>query len=200
MNTETNEALKVTSQKSLTEMLRTYEMPLDLWGVGDAKTLEDLYNEINEGESQLVDENGELVRKTKVLAVDVYCHIEGKTYKLVEDRQEFVDGRVRRRTADVLDTSLGEKCGINESLATALARTMHEELGIEETTAAELDFETGDVVEKERPSGSYPGLKTRHVKHYYTTNLPPALYKEEGYREEQPGKKTTYFVWKETTD
>jgi len=45
----------------------------------------------------LVVENGKLVRRVELVHVDVRYTAGDTELQLVEDRQEFIDGRIRRR-------------------------------------------------------------------------------------------------------
>jgi len=67
------------------------------------------------------DEGGRLVRRVAVLGVDVLADIDGKRFRLTEDRQVFSDGRVRRRTTP---TSISEKLKLDENVQEAVIRAM----------------------------------------------------------------------------
>jgi hypothetical protein len=54
------------------------------------------------------------VRQVRPLSMDIYVDLDGERLKLYEDRQEFVDGRIRRRPN--MTTSLGEKLEPGEDL------------------------------------------------------------------------------------
>src|SRR5690606_24975958 len=117
-----------TSPGQLEQQLREAGLPIDRWGEGPTKTVEDLWQEIADGESRLivsqVDElnarQGELVRVTNVLGLDVYARHDGRLYRLKEDRQEFSDGRGTRYRD--IDSSLGEKIKADEDHRAAAIR------------------------------------------------------------------------------
>jgi hypothetical protein len=105
MKSETKPANKRVEAEQL---LRRYNMPLDQWGKGEAKTLDNLLEEIENGEAVLIeDEAGELVREISVVWMTVFYSDEsGNRYRLIEEKQVFDDGRERTRD---LSISVGEK-------------------------------------------------------------------------------------------
>lgn len=158
---------------------------INLWGTGNAKSLDDLWKEIVEGESLLEVIGDELIRKTCVVSLIV----KYGDLILVEDRQVFPDGRVRRRT---LGSSLGEKLCLGENPADGAKRALREELQI--TEILPLTY-TGEETKGPEESMSYPGLKTLYVFSNFTVVLPDHLFKKE-YVEVSSNGKRTYFVWK----
>ena len=160
------------------------------WGTGKAKTIEHLLKEIEEGETELISENGALVRKVTFGACGVfYDSHDGKRYQLFEDRQVFNDGRERRRE---MNNAVLEKIKKGEEVDTAMARGLQEELGV----SGNIGLNKVDVRERREMSGSYPGLTTLYAEHHFEATLSDAQYRSEGYVEKQEDK-STYFVWKE---
>lgn len=179
-------------RQKLLQRLDEHKVPHKDWGQGETKTLDDLLTEIRTGECILVDYfDGRFLRFASVVMVTIYFKQDGKTLKLVEDRQVFKNGQVRRRS---IGTSLSEKVSPNESLEQAMIRGFKEELGITEHLHL-VQKET--TLDKLVTSVSYPGL---HCMYSFTTFedilLPPHLFKADGYVEEQQDKKT-FFLWKE---
>lgn len=159
------------------------------WGIGNAKTLEHLLKEIQEGESVLnKNENGEYLREVVVADSEIYYNSpDGKVYRLKEEKQVFKDGRERRRN---LNGSVSEKMKSGEVPFDAILRGVREELGI--TGNIELmDNGVEDIV---LDSPSYPGLKMRKVVYKFKINLTSEQFNPEGYIEKQEDK-DTYFVW-----
>ncbi len=173
------------SSLSLTDTLIKFGIPVDQWGKGAAKNIKNLQTEIDEKETTLEENNGELIRKVCVVAVAVECN--GK--RLIEDRQEFNDGRVRRRGTK----RCGEKCIEGEIPQQAAIRCLTEELGLENINPANLIFEKTN--QREMLSMSYPGLKSKYYTSLFYYNMPEDQYNPDGYIEVQSDKKT-YFVWK----
>ena len=168
-------------------------MPLELWGVGNAKTVEDLQKELDQGEvSLIIGDNGELTRQVRALAVNIYYpQTEDRWLKLIEASQQFSDGRRRRIRRH--NTSIGEKLlRTEEPGEEVLMRALDEELGVKPNGVTA--WEHIKDVEQRRESASYPGLTTNYLLHHYWVELNDQGYNAEGYVEFQPDK-TTRFVW-----
>ncbi len=181
------ENLQPKSADDLRALLRSYDISATLWGVGKAKTIEHLLAEIESGECVLQRQPVGLVRTIHLVAVEVF-HVDGDvTWKLREDRQEFKDGRVRRRGYE----RLGEKVAPGESARDAACRALREELGI----TALLGLRAGELSYRgPEKSTSYPGLLTMYQTSPFTVLLPKACFRREGYVEVQKDK-TTHFLW-----
>ncbi|MCA9350934.1 hypothetical protein KC874_04565 [Candidatus Saccharibacteria bacterium] len=176
----------------ITQLLKKHEVDIFSWGSYEAKTVEHLISEVLSGESQLLEtDQGELLRVLEVADGTItYTDSLGAVYKLTEDRQEFADGRVRKRE-HLKDISLAEKVAPGEDPKQALLRGIDEELGI-----------TGDIYivgnptldEKQVESPSFPGLKTQYRVHKYKLVIGSDSFNPDGYKEQQSDK-TTYFIW-----
>ena len=187
------ESLKTNESKleAFKQQLQKAGIDISKWGVGEAKTPEDLQKEIEAGETVLeFDKEGRLLRKVLSSGTDVfYIAPDGKKYRLVEQRQVFKDGRERRRH---FDWSVSEKLKSNEDPQAATIRGLKEELGIDgNVTLVESETEGKLTVAQ-----SYPGLRTLYTTHRFAVALNDEQYKPEGYMEEQEGL-TTYFAWEE---
>jgi len=136
--------------ENLKSLLGRYGISVDNFGKGKAKRLEDLLGEIQAGETTLVEHKNELLRLVRVAGVNVFYNDESNRYQLVEDRQEFTDGRVRRRT-DV-GFSVSEKMLPNEKPEVAVRRAIKEELDITD----KVDLKGGRKSEELLESPSYP--------------------------------------------
>ena len=158
-------------------------LDLSLFGIGSAKTFQELEAEIAAGESTIVWEGDRPIRQVQIACVQVRSP-DGRT--LIEDRQEFTDGRVRRRGLE----GVSEKLQTGETPMDAAQRALMEELGIQAVLIIEP---MGETVE-ERFSPSYPGLLSRYWKYRFCTVLPQECYRDT-YVEEQASKKT-FFTWK----
>lgn len=170
--------------QTLEEKLISYGIPVSKWGKGAAKNISHLQKEINDKETVLEEVNGELLRKVSVVAVAV----ESNGRRLIEDRQEFNDGRVRRRGT----RRCGEKCIAGETSEQSAIRCLTEELGLTHIDTSNLILEKTN--ERVKMSMSYPGLNALYSTTLYTYNMPDEQFKPEGYIEEQDDKKT-FFIW-----
>lgn len=178
--------------REVSRLLERGGVDTSFWGTGDAKTLNHLVKEVMNGESKLIinQETGELERRVTVLAVDVLCEQDGKRLELVEDRQEFTDGRVRRRK---LPQSLSEKMTTDENPDEAVSRALQEELGISGKLLGYYDI---GMTESKKATDSYPGLTSVYNTHNRVAVISPNDFKPEGYVEEQADK-SNYWVWRE---
>lgn len=183
--------ISITGLDSLISILIENNIPIDSWVSDSTKTVEHLFNEIEENETRLiVNEKGELERHIEVAIVEV-LHI-AKTaivYGLREEKQVFNDGRVRERK---LSTTIGENIKSYESPDDASHRALTEELGITSDGIDEsMSFRTKTETQI---SDSYPGLTTYITTHPYMFMINEKFFNRDGYIEKQDDK-TTYFSW-----
>jgi hypothetical protein len=174
----------------LVNLLKKYNVPVDLWGTGKSKTINHLLKEIENKECSIVEENNTVRRYIEFVGVKVYfTNDDGDRWVLVEERQEFNDGRIRRRN---MPNSVSEKMIFGEDPLNAAIRGIKEELGVkvEEQQLSkykDLHYDGGSV--------SYPGLDTKYKGHKFICQLKQEQFDENGYIEVQKDKKT-FFVWK----
>lgn len=175
----------------LMDVLVRANIPVEEYGIHAAKTVLHLLSEINEGEAHVtMNENGELLRELNVLWVDVLCELSnGDVYVLEEDRQEFKDGRVKRRN---LDSSIGEKLKPDEDPQEAVERALQEELGVE--NAVEVLHHIG-YDERTFIPDAFPGLESTYRMHKFVTVIAEDAFIPEGYIEVQADK-TNYYTWR----
>lgn len=190
----TGGSIEVTKE-TLVDFLRDNEIGTSAWGTGRAKTIDDLLEELREGESELVVCEEGLRRVTPIDQIEIrYVNPDGKEYRLVEQRQVFWDGN--RERVRSLPRSLGEKIKAGEDPKITAVRGIKEELGIEVTQDRVIDF---GIEYEEMESPSYPGLVTRYDKHNFLIKLTDDEYDPIGYTEDD-GKKVTTFVWQEVKE
>ncbi len=186
---EKNRHASQLTKSELQDLLLEHHIPLSSWGIGEAKTLADLYSEIRHGESQLiVEKNGTLVREVGIVKIDIFYKDEVGTYRLAEDYQEFYDGRRRNFKQDC---PVGEKMKPNETPIQAFERALREELAITRPIpgrATKTRITT-------KISKSYPGLLSRYHEHRFTVTIPKKYYNADGYMETD-GDRKTYFSWR----
>lgn len=174
--------------RQLKRKLMFHNMPLHLWGQNNGKTVEDFLEEINAGESRLIESEGRLLRRVECATMDIFH--QGAAGRLhLKETHQIVRGkrRVRKR-----NWSLYEKKLPGEDPIACAYRGLLEELEIEER----LELRPSQLHYDESPSLSFPGLWTSYVFHPFDVNLPERWYKPEGYVDtsESP-KEETYFTW-----
>ena len=168
--------------------LNKFSIPIDNWGTGKSKTIEHLFDELKNEECFLTEIDGTLVRSIEFVGVKIYHNENNERWILKEDRQEFNDGRIRRRN---MPSSVSEKMKFGEDILKSAIRGIKEELGVDISTnqlskRKDLFYDGGSV--------SYPGLKTKYKGHQFICELQSHQFDPSGYVEVQRDKKT-YFVW-----
>jgi hypothetical protein len=130
---------------------------LGLWGIGEAKTVAHLVDEVQEGEAFLEIVNGYIVRKIQPISIAIYSPAQ-LTLLLREVKQVFNDGRVRaRKLPDACSVSEKAKFLHNETPKEAAIRGLKEKLKIQ-VDPDQLFFYRKYT--KKEPSNRYPGIIT----------------------------------------
>ncbi|BAQ61603.1 hypothetical protein GM3708_2009 [Geminocystis sp. NIES-3708] len=127
------------------------------------KTLEELFTEIEKGESTLEIINEKLVRLLKVSSIDVKFQLGNKYFQLIEDQQIFLSSVVRKREL----STITEKLTKNEIPLMGAYRGLEEEIGLKIDSG--LVFEGETTWEKFAPS--YPNLLTTYQLFNYSIIL-----------------------------
>jgi hypothetical protein len=172
----------------LRELLEYHGFDVSQWGVGATKPIDALWEEVSQGESELIEADGELIRRTHCVGVDVFVELaNGSRLKLREDRQVYKNGSVRSRN---LISSLAEKTRPDETPAGSVSRAIKEELGI----AAVKSMKIGDRLIINKDSETYNGMATQLVIRLAEVELYLTDYQPDGYVEVQTDK-SVYFTW-----
>lgn len=174
---------------NLINLLKKNDIPCDLWGTGKSKTINHLLDELKNGECEIAELHGTLTRFIEFVGVKVfYTDKDEQTWILKEDRQEFNDGRVRRRN---MPNSVSEKMKSGEDPLISAIRGIREELGIKVYAhqlkkRRDLSYDGGSL--------SYPGLDTKYKGHKFICDIDDNQFEPRGYVEVQSDKKT-FFIW-----
>ena len=171
------------------DMLKKYNIDTDLYGTGTFKTIGHLYKEIEEGETILSEENGNLVRMVEFVGARILYKLDGKWLRLYESKQVFKDGRVRKRVH--MPYSAAEKFKTGEDPKEVIVRGIKEELGLDITKE---QFTFYNRVETEN-NDDYPGILSKHIGHEFLVVLNESQYNPDGYIERQSDK-DVYFEWR----
>ncbi len=198
--TELNNEAPGNEQQRMDEMisiLKEHNIPVDTWdGLNGTKTAQDLFNELEEGNTALVFDGEKIYRHVRVVAVDIrYVGEQGTTLHLVETRQVSKrDGSVKVRSG--LQGSVSEKMETGESPEVAAKRGVKEELGIEENHITIL---SSALETKTKPAQTYPGLDGKYDVYIVQAKMDESGFvpnNTEGYAyKEEQKHKTTYFAW-----
>ena len=173
----------------LTQLMLSAGLPVDEYGEGEAKEIDDLQKEVAEGECFLtIASDGTLTRQVKPVWVNVLCHLkDGRVMVLREQKQVLKDGRTRERN---LPSSLGEKLKLGEDTDATALRALEEEIGVTDVTYIEK------VKEESRTftPPTFPGIESTYSSTFYDAVIPESAFVPEGYVENQD-KKDNYYVW-----
>lgn len=179
----------INTVEELTNKLKEYSIPVEEWGTGEAKNVEHLLDEIRGEECNVEDRGGYLIRSIEFVGVRIYHKDKDNvTWVLKEDKQEFKDGRVRRRN---MPSSVSEKMKFGEDPLISSIRGIKEELGVaveghQLIKMKDLSYNGG--------SQSYPGLRTKYKGYQFTCLFNNDQFDENGYIEVQKDK-STFFKW-----
>jgi len=173
----------------LLDLLEKYDVPVDIYGTEGYKTVGHLYNEIKEGETELREESGKLMRYVSFVGARVIYRKDGEWQHLYEEKQVFKDGRVRRR--DHMPYSAAEKFKVGEDNKLVIVRGVKEELGID-ITNDQFTYYNKIVTEN---NDDYPGITSLHTGYEFLVVLNESQYDPEGYIERQADK-DVHFKWK----
>mmetsp|Transcript_86208 Transcript_86208/g.222030 ORF Transcript_86208/g.222030 Transcript_86208/m.222030 type:complete len:794 (-) Transcript_86208:390-2771(-) len=141
------------------QMLTEHNIDTTKFGVGKAKTLAELSEEVRSGTARLMldaTEHKKLVRVVDVVVLRV-CP-QGQDSFLVETQEVFPDGRTREN-----NFLPGEKKEPHENTQQAAQRILADFLGMQ-GHHVQLDLMKIRRIEEERPSPSYPGVTTVYRK------------------------------------
>jgi hypothetical protein len=172
----------------LKQKLNKYSIPIESWGTGKSKTINHLLDELENDECGLTETDGNIIREIEFVGIKIFYNSKDERWVLKEDRQEFNDGRIRRRN---MPSSVSEKMKFAEDPLNAAIRGIKEELGLnikstQLSKRRDLYYNGGSL--------SYPGLQTKYKGHQYICELEPQQFDTNGYIEIQKDKKT-FFVW-----
>lgn len=143
---------------------------IDEWeqNKGRTKTVEQLYNEIVEGDTKLFEDptTHKLYRKTLVLFLVIKKRINGVTKFLIEYEQVFKKKGYAPRRRQILPAEKMKQSDENkEPLLDAVYRAVQEELG-DDIRVLYIDYEHIVTTVRAEESLSYPGLETLYESYY----------------------------------
>ena len=155
-------SLAIGSLAMLRSSLLSHGIELSAWGMGDAKTVESLWEELETGEIHL--QADPFCRVLSGVVQVIIRHPDGRI--LIEAEQLFHDGRRRQRNIPP-----AEKMLPGESIADAAKRCLEEELGLNPRTVDVLKH-SHRMRQELRNSWSYPGLTSLYTIHQVQVRVP----------------------------
>lgn len=157
--------MQVDHLEQLAALLRAEGIPTAQWGVGAAKRVADLWQELRGGETEL--HGPPLLRVVRGV---IRVIVRRGDAILIEAEQVFGDGRTRERNWPPTDKLLP-----GESYIEAARRCLVEELGVAPSAISVIESSyRREQATHESPS--YPGLLTQYVFHTveaHVARLPP---------------------------
>jgi|LakMenEpi03Aug12_release.lakeMendotaPanAssembly.Ray.scaffolds.fasta_scaffold769694_1 hypothetical protein len=159
-------------------------LPLEKYGIGQAKLFDRLIEEIEQGETQIIFADNQPIRLIQVARIYIFCNKK----QLVESKQLIKGQGERIRNI----RCISEKFKLNESAINAACRGIKEELGI---CINSSDLELFGKKSEEKESPSYPGLTTRYAFYDFRWDMPEEYFNPDGYVADE-GDCVTYFEWK----
>lgn len=145
--------MKFSSPEELAAWLQHHQIDTRHWGTGNAKSVADLWREVQAGESHF--EDGHALRRVHVASLVVIQDDK----QLIEALQVFHDGRKR-----VSDRAPSEKLKLGETAQAAARRCLWEEIGCSEENVVSPPILIR-TEEQLLDSPSYPGLTSRFKLH-----------------------------------
>eukprot|EP01026_Neomeris_dumetosa_P034096 TRINITY_DN2738_c0_g1_i1.p1 TRINITY_DN2738_c0_g1~~TRINITY_DN2738_c0_g1_i1.p1 ORF type:complete len:227 (+),score=21.45 TRINITY_DN2738_c0_g1_i1:77-757(+) len=196
MPTETVKHFNGTTTSQLESWLNSNGVDTQEWGTGPTKTVQELFEEVQLGETQLMlSEEGNVQRFVRIAIVDIK-NDAGQT--LMEFKQVLPNGHERQRGLMLSEKLLrdeewevGAKRGIQEELSTAMTDPQN--------FLSYLTFlpDSYRLKLEEKVSTSYGGLKSRYECNKVVANLTCIPQSGEFVtKEERPdGYLTTHWRW-----
>lgn len=184
----------ITNIVQLKTLLEANNIDISLYGKGEAKTLQQLFNEIQNKETTLLTENDTLKRQVRVLLIELQRE-DGKILR--EVRQYWHPTPEREAYTRERNCLIAEKLYNGEDAdSKAINRALSEELGLPGLTL------TGCLLEQkveERYSQSYPGLcscyVTYHVKALAPKAIPTVEFTNTEYYDDKTPRVTSTWSW-----
>jgi ADP-ribose pyrophosphatase YjhB (NUDIX family) len=139
------------SVAELEAWLKAKGMDTSRWGVGGAKSVKNLWDEINQGESQL-----QTVPPLRLVRVVNVIIRQGRRM-LVETKQEFGENQTRSRSSPP-----AEKIKPGETPVEAAVRCLQEEMEVSPDRVKILAW-TAEPEQIRLESPSYPGLVSNYI-------------------------------------
>jgi len=156
--------MNINNLTELKQLLSDYNIDTKNWRIElGNKTIEDLFLEIQEGESQLKIIEQKLVRLLQVSSIEVKFKLGDRYFQLFEDKQIFLSGIERKRDLNTIT----EKLKDSETPLECAYRGLEEEIGLKLDKNLTFINETN----QEKISPSYPHLITLYKFYNYTITL-----------------------------
>ena len=140
---------------SLTTILQKHKIDTTKWNPSQGhKTIAELHQEIQTGESQLDIIKGQITRLVRVSSIDVRFKLGDNYFQLVEEQQILFCGAIKKRNL----STITEKLKAGESFLEGAYRGLEEEIGWK----SDIDLNFIGETKFEQFSQNYPTLNSSY--------------------------------------
>lgn len=182
---------RVLSRSGVINLLDQHGIPWRSWGTGTSRTLDDFLAYHQRDRLNFREGCRELVIDVRV-AVVIVVYKSDQWLELYEDRQEFPNGRVLRRSSY---NGVSETIRRTETYRQAARRCLAEELQF--YTPSKYRLSRRFEVQHREPvrSEKFTGLLAAYHRYIFECTISDELFRSEGYVENEDGR-LIYFKWK----
>lgn len=143
-------------EAALTDILKSKGNDISKWGTAGNKTLKDFSLELTRGESTLIEnKSGEMCRVVDVVVLIIQNNTSNET--LVQAQQVDADGKTHN-----LKRLPGAKHRPDENQFLSARRVLRRQMEVDDNLV-KID-QNASIIEEEKPTAGYPGLKTVYRK------------------------------------
>eukprot|EP00746_Dinoflagellata_sp_MGD_P038489 gnl/MRDRNA2_/MRDRNA2_192579_c0_seq1.p1 gnl/MRDRNA2_/MRDRNA2_192579_c0~~gnl/MRDRNA2_/MRDRNA2_192579_c0_seq1.p1 ORF type:complete len:415 (+),score=68.45 gnl/MRDRNA2_/MRDRNA2_192579_c0_seq1:169-1245(+) len=148
------------TEQVLVDLLKSKNIPIDQYGKGEAKSIKEFLEELEQGLSYIMRSRDRILRVVDLVTVRIHAQ-DGSL--LVETQENFQDGRNRKR--NILP---GRKRRPTED-AWQTAKRILFEVNLDPSN---IDIVLGNETWDEKESSTYPNIKTVYRKHVMDAFMP----------------------------
>lgn len=182
----------VLARSRIIRMLDRYGIPWKSWGRGTSRTLNDLFTYHERDRLHFRETESGLVIDVHAVVVIVRHRYRRRWLELYEDRQEFPNRRVLRRTNF---NGIAETMSRSETRTDAARRCLSEELHFGDPSKYRLSRCIAVEHREPVPSEKWPGLWAAYHRHIFECVISRSLFNPGGYVEHEENRRI-YFKWK----
>ncbi len=180
--------------EQILDVLKRHRVPLQKWGTGKNRSLEDFLRYANKDQFFLRDgDNCDLIVEVHAAIVVVIYQLKKKWIELYEDRQVSPDGAVLRRENF---NGIAETLKRGEAPRDGAMRGLDEELNFCNPALYQLSECLGIERRDPVPSEKWPGIYAQYNRHIFECTIGKKLFRQDGYRERETDGREIFFAWR----
>lgn len=146
--------------ENLKVLLTKHNINFSQWGKNGTKSVSKLFNELQTGDSKLIESNGTLLRESSSVWLNVSRN--NIPLKVLREKRQLRNGKVIKVRSN--EHPVTEKIMNGETIRNAVIRGLKEELNLNRNMYVIQN--PSHTEQKIQNSVSYPGLKARYTKYY----------------------------------